>query len=173
MSDAHQPTLEYSGATVKPGVPAGIMIAEICGLSADLPVMARAVTTEVIDVPEFVMNDFDPSTTHSSPSSRAMVRMPPGMSDPPPGSVSPKAASRSPWHRSGSHRSRCAPLPNRKIGIAPSATAASSVMATDESTRASSCRARQRAKKSPPIPPYSSGKGSPKRPSLPILAMIS
>lgn len=36
--------------------------------------------------------------------------------------------------------------PNRKIGMAPSDTAASRVMATEESTRASSSSARQRAK---------------------------
>src|ERR1022692_2962442 len=36
--------------------------------------------------------------------------------------------------------------------MAPSATPASSVIATDESTLASSCRARQKAKESPPPP---------------------
>ena len=66
-------------------------------------VMASTVTTEVMAVPALVMNDFEPSITHSPPSSRAVVRMPPEMSDPPPASVSPNAASRSPEHRSGSH----------------------------------------------------------------------
>ena len=114
--------------------------------------MASTVTTEVIEVPELVMNALDPSITHSRPvppapcSSRAVDRMPPGMSDPPPGSVSPNAASRSPRHSGGSHSSRCAAEPKRKMGIAPSPTAASSVMATEESTRASSCRARQKAR---------------------------
>ena len=46
-------------------------------------------------------------------------------------------------------------------------------LATEESTLASSSMARQRVKMSPPIPPYSSGKGSPNRPSLPILATMS
>ncbi len=57
--------------------------------------------------------------------------------------------------------------------MAPSATAASSVMATDESTRASSSSVRQNAKRSPPMPPYSSGNGRPNRPSLAIRATIS
>ena len=134
---------------------------------------ASTVTSEVIEVPALVMNDLEPSMTHSPASSRAVVRIPPGMSDPPPGSVSPNAASRSPVHRSGSQRRRCSSLPNRYSGMAPSATAASSVIATEESTLASSSRARQRANRSPPIPPYSSGNGSPNSPSLPILATMS
>ncbi len=74
------------------------MIAEIEAVAArpplagPAPVMASTVTTEVIEVPELVMKALEPSITHSSPSSRAVVRMPPGMSDPPPGSVRPKAA---------------------------------------------------------------------------------
>ena len=75
--------------------------------------MARTVTTEVIDVPELVMKALAPSMTHSSPSSRAVVRIPPGMSDPPPGSVRPNAPSRSPRHSGGSHSSCCAGEPNR------------------------------------------------------------
>ena len=75
--------------------------------------MARAVTTDVIDVPELVMKDLAPSSTHWPSSSRAVVRIPPAMSEPPPGSVSPKAASRSPWQSSGSHRSRCSADPDR------------------------------------------------------------
>jgi len=75
--------------------------------------MARTVTSDVIEVPELVMNALEPSTTHSPASSLAVVRMPPGMSDPPPASVRPKAASRSPAHSSGSQRWRCSAVPNR------------------------------------------------------------
>ncbi len=118
MSDAHQPTFEYSGATVNPGVPEGTMIAEISRRPAGLPVVgwsviASTVTSDVIDVPELVIKAFDPSITHCPSSSRAVVRMPPAMSEPPPGSVSPNAASRSPWQSSGSQRARCSGLPNR------------------------------------------------------------
>jgi hypothetical protein len=82
------------------------------------PVMASTVTSDVMAVPELVMmKALLPSITHSAfpwpSSSLAVVRMPPGMSDPPPGSVRPKAASRSPVHSSGSHRSRCPAVPNR------------------------------------------------------------
>ena len=77
------------------------------------PVMASTVTSDVMAVPELVMKALLPSTTHSPSSSRAVVRIPPGMSDPPPGSVRPNAASRSPVHSSGSHRSRCRAVPNR------------------------------------------------------------
>ena len=57
--------------------------------------------------------------------------------------------------------------------MAPRATAASSVMATEESTRASSSRARPSANRSPSMPPNSAGNGSPNRPSLAILATRS
>ena len=64
MSEQHQPTFEYFGATVKPGVPEGTRMVEISGLpSALVPVTAATPTTAVIDVPELVMNDFDPSIT--------------------------------------------------------------------------------------------------------------
>ena len=82
------------------------------------PVMASTVTSEVMSVPAFVMNALLPSITHSPPASPspctcwARVRVPPGMSVPPPGSVRPNAASRSPEHSSGSHRSRCSSVPN-------------------------------------------------------------
>ncbi len=146
VSEAHQPTFEYSGPTSSPAVPAGTMIEEISLRLPEPPVIASTVITDVIDVPEFVMNALLPLTTHSSPSSRAVVRMPPRMSEPPPGSVSPNAASRSPWQSGGSQPSRCSFDPYRKIGMAPRPTAASSVIATEESTRASSCKARQNAK---------------------------
>ena len=74
-----------------------------------------------------------------------MVRVAPA-SEPPPDSVSPNAPSAVPAVSAGSQRSRCSAVPNRKIGIAPSDTPASSVMATDESTRASSSSARQSVK---------------------------
>ncbi len=92
---------------------------------------------------------------------------------PPPGSVSPNAPRFSPLASLGNHRARCSSVPNRKIGIAPSDTAASSVMATDESTRASSSIARHSAKKSPPMPPYCSGNGRPNRPILAIEPTMS
>jgi hypothetical protein len=81
--------------------------------------MASTVTSEVMEVPELVMNDLVPSTTHcpspASPppgSSRAVVRIPPGMSEPPPASVRPNAASCSPEHRLGSQRRRWSSVPN-------------------------------------------------------------
>ena len=48
------------------------------------------------------MNAFEPLITHSSPSSRAVVRVAPA-SEPPPGSVSPNAPSVSPAASRGSH----------------------------------------------------------------------
>ena len=119
VSEAHQPPFEYFAPTVRPAVPDGTMIEEISGLPPDLPVIASTVIAEVIEVPEFVMKALLPLMIHSPPASpcpfsrRAVVRMPPGMSEPPPGSVRPKAASRSPLQRSGSHWARCSSLPYR------------------------------------------------------------
>ena len=89
------------------------------GPPGEPPVMASTVTREVIAVPALVMNDLVPSITHAPPaspppsSSRAVVRIPPGMSDPPPASVRPNAARCSPEHRSGSQRRRWSSVPNR------------------------------------------------------------
>ena len=124
------------------------MIAEISFLPASVvPVTAVTVTSPVTSVPELVMNALVPLMTHSLPSSDslAVVVVPPA-SEPAPGSVSPNAPIIEPEHSRGSHSRFCSSVPNRKIGIAPSETPASRVIATDESTRASSSRAMQRAK---------------------------
>ena len=86
-----------------------------------------------------------PLITHSPSSSRAVVRVAPA-SEPPPGSVSPNAPSASPEQSIGSHSRFCSSVPKRWTGMAPSETPASSVIATDESARASSSMARQSVK---------------------------
>ena len=108
------------------------MIVLMSGLPPVLAVTAVTVTSEVIGVPEFVMNDFSPLITHSfvAASSTAFVRVPPA-SLPASGSVRPKPPRARPAHRSGSHRWRCSSVPNWKIGFAPRPTPASSVMASD------------------------------------------
>ena len=145
MSDAAQPTLEYFSETVRPGVPAGTTIAEISLRPSRSPVTAVTVMRSVIAVPELVMKLFAPLITHSPPSSRAVVRVAPA-SEPPAGSVSPNAPSAFPVASRGSQRAFCSGVPNRSIGMAPSETAASRVIATEESTRASSSNAMQSAK---------------------------
>ena len=74
------------------------------------PVRAVIVTPQVMSVPAFVMNIFEPFTTHEPSRSSAVVRVAPA-SEPAPGSVSPKAASRRPDARSGSQRSFCSSSP--------------------------------------------------------------
>ena len=68
------------------------------------------VTQAVMSVPAFVMKIFEPSTTHSPPSSVAVVRVAPA-SEPAFASVSPNAASAFPDARSGSHCRFWASLP--------------------------------------------------------------
>ena len=87
------------------------MIVEISGRpSARSPVRAVTVTSEVMSEPELVMNCFEPLTTHSPPSSTALVFVAPA-SEPAPGSVSPKPAILSPATSSGSHVFFCSSVP--------------------------------------------------------------
>lgn len=128
---------------MKPGVPDGTMIEEMRGLPSGVrPVTAVTVTSPVMSVPELVMKHLLPLMTHSfvDSSRRAVVRVAPA-SEPPSGSVRPNAPSTSPEQRRGSHSSFWACVPKRWIGIAPRETPASRVIATDESTRASSSSA--------------------------------
>ncbi len=124
------------------------MIDEMRGLPSGLrPVTAVTVTRPVMSVPELVMKHLEPLITHSSVSGsrRAVVRVAPA-SEPPSGSVRPKAPRISPEQSRGSHSAFCASVPKRWIGIAPSETPASRVIATEESTRASSSRTRPSAR---------------------------
>src|SRR5437867_6664566 len=59
------------------------------------------------------------------------------------------------------------------MGLAPRPTPASSVMAMEESIRASSSTAMQNVRKSAPCPPYSSGNGRPNSPMSPICFTMS
>ncbi len=158
---------------MKPGVPAGIRIVLISGRpSGRSPVRAVTVTTLVIAVPEFVMNDLAPSTTQLSPSSTALVRVAPA-SDPASGSVRPKAASARPATRSGSQRSFWSGVPKVRIGLIPRPTPADRVMPIDWSTRPSSSMATQRLVKSASAPPNSSGTTRPNSPRSPIFGTSS
>ena len=101
------------------------------------PVRAVIVTSFDNGVPALVMNIFEPSITHSPPSSRAVVRVAPA-SEPAPASVSPNAPRPRPEARWSSQRAFCCSLPNRWIGIVPSEVCAATVIAKELSTRASS-----------------------------------
>src|SRR6266508_348034 len=149
------------------------MIAEISMWPpSSRPVTAVIVHSPVMGVPEFVMNAFDPLMTHCPSSSFAVVLVALA-SLPPPGSVRPNDPRMSPRAIGTSHRCFCSSVPNSWIGLAPSPTPASSVMAIEESTRASSSMAMHRVRKSAPCPPYSSGNGSPNSPISPICFTMS
>lgn len=98
---------------MNPGVPDGTMIVEISFLPFSLtPVTAVTVTSEVMSVPELVMNCLPPLMIHESPSSRAVVAVAPA-SEPAPGSVRPKPASAVPAVRSGRYCCFCSSVPKR------------------------------------------------------------
>ena len=75
-------------------------------------VRAVAVITDVIDVPELVMNAFDPLMTHWPFSNTARVLVAPA-SLPPSASVKPNAPSARPEMRSGNHVVFCSSFPKR------------------------------------------------------------
>ena len=87
------------------------MIAEIWAVPSSLvPVRAVTVTTDVMSVPELVMNALAPLMTHSWPSRAARVLVA-AASEPASGSVRPKPASARPATRSGRNRCFCSSLP--------------------------------------------------------------
>ena len=87
------------------------------------------VTTDVIGVPELVMNALLPLITHSSlaASYSALVRVPPA-SLPASGSVRPNAPRDVPATSAGRYSAFCSAVPNEWIGLAPRPTAAEIVM---------------------------------------------
>ena len=101
---------------------------------------AVIVTQPEMSVPELVMNCLAPFTTHSPPSSLAVVLVLPA-SEPASGSVRPNAASFLPATSCGIQSSFCSSLPQRWIGIVPSEVWAAIVIATEESTLVSSSTA--------------------------------
>ena len=117
-----------------------------------VPVTAATVVTPEMSVPALVMKDFVPFMVHSWSSVRAAVVIALG-SDPASGSVMANAASILPEANEGIHSARCSSVPKSQTGLVPSEVCAATVMATDESTRASSSIARAYASVSPPAPP--------------------
>ena len=131
---------------MKPEIGTGTRIELISFLPLPVvPVTAVTVTSRVSVVPELVMKALLPSMRHAPSWSTAVVRVPPA-SLPAPGSVRPKAPRAAPLASRGTHCSFCAWVPKRYTGMAPSETPASSVIATDWSTRASSSSTRHSAK---------------------------
>jgi hypothetical protein len=160
VSEARQPSFFIGSEIEYPGVPFSTTMFD----TSSSPVRAVMVTPQVMSVPAFVMNVFEPFTTQEPSRSSAVVRVAPA-SDPAPGSVSPNAASLRPEASSGSQRLFCSSFPYRRTGIVPSDVCAATVIATDESTRVSSSIAIAYETVSPPAPPCSSGMGIPMRPS--------
>jgi hypothetical protein len=137
VSEAFQPIFRYGSPTSSPAVPFATSRFEISRAPSRSPVTAVIETTPEISVPAFVMNCLAPSITHSPPSSVARVRVF-AASEPASGSVRPNEPRISPAARRGSHARFWASVPKRKIGCVPSEVCAQSVIATEESTRASS-----------------------------------
>ena len=80
------------------------------------------------------MNRFWPSMTQSSPSRRAVVRVPPA-SEPAIGSVSPYAPSIAPDASGGRNRSRCSSVPAISSGPQPRLVCAATISPSEPQTR--------------------------------------
>ena len=129
-------------------------------------------TQPEMSVPGLVMNTLLPLITHCPSTSSAVVCVFPA-SVPASGSLSPNAASRFPEQSCGSHSAFCSSVPQRWIGIVPSDVCDATVIASEQSTRASSSIASTSESVSAPLPPYSSGNGMPMSPISPSFPTAS
>ena len=103
VTEARSDILRVISRALKPGVSVGTA-------NPSTPSSARAHTTATSATEALVIHILDPLSTQSSPSRRAVVRIPPGL-EPKSGSVRPKQPIRSPAAMPGSHCSRCSSLP--------------------------------------------------------------
>src|SRR5437879_12226086 len=94
-------------------------------------------------------------------------------SDPLDGSVSENAAIFLPAVRCGRYRRFWASVPPRRIDIDPIEVCAPMMLEKAAEVRPNCSSARQYPRSPAPTPPYSSGKGSPKKPSVPISVRTS
>ena len=125
----------------------------------------RAHTTATSATPPFVIHILVPSSTQSSPSWRALVRMPAGF-DPKSGSVRPKQPMASPAAIAGSHCSRCSSVPYAWIAYMASEPCTDTSERMPESTASSSVQASPYATALVPAQPYPC-RCMPSRPSEP------
>ena len=112
-------------------------------------------------MPRLVIQFLVPLMTHSSPSRRALVSMPPG-SEPASGSDSAKAGDHSPDAQRGRKRCLSSSLPNSRIGSVPSSCTIR-ISAVEAQALATSSIAMLSISVPVPVPPYSSSNGSPSR----------
>jgi hypothetical protein len=108
VTDARSESLRFISGASNPGMP----FSTRKPLIAPSSVRAHTVATSAI-VP-FVIHIFDPFSTQSDPSRRAVVRIEPG-SEPASGSVRPKQPTYVPSCSPGSHRCFCSSEPHFQI----------------------------------------------------------
>jgi hypothetical protein len=134
VTEARSDSFRSMFRVVKPGVPRGTT-------KPRTPSSARAHTTATSAKPPLVIHIFVPSSTQSSPSRRARVRIDPG-SEPESGSVSPKQPIASPAAIRGSHSCFCSSLPYAWIAYIASDPCTLTRLRRPESTASSSRQAR-------------------------------
>ena len=138
MSDARSESLCLTSLAVKPGVSVGTTNPRMPLLPCSGSVCAQTTATSA-SVP-LVIHILEPSSTQSSPSRRARVRIEPG-SEPASASVSPKQPSASPVAIDGSHRCLCSSEPQRWIAYIASDPCTLTKLRSPESTASSSRQA--------------------------------
>ena len=117
VGEACWPILRMGLDWVSPSMPAERMNVSTgrCRGSSTVPSSSFAYTTMVSAYGPLVIHVFEPLSTYSSPSRRAVVRMPPSASDPLSGSVIAQAPTLSSVSRSSPKRSICSGVPSFMI----------------------------------------------------------
>ena len=137
VTEARSDSLCLISGAEKPGLSVGTTKPRIPPCSS--PALAQTTATSAIE--PLVIHIFEPSSTQSSPSRRALVRIEAG-SEPWSGSVSPKQPIASPVAIEGSQRSRCSSVPQRWIANIASDPCTDTRLRTPESVASSSRQAR-------------------------------
>ena len=170
VDEARMPSLSSFLPRENPGASVGTKKADrpLCFLSLSVVAMTTAACASCA----FVIQALVPLSTHSSPSSVAVV-FAAAASEPFPGSDSPKHPSFSPDANGVSHCAFCSSEPNLLTGSQYSELLTDMMTPVEAQPREISSIARAYASGSMPAPPYSSGMAMPISPSSPMAAIAS
>ncbi len=153
VTDARSDILAVISGAEKPGVPVGTTKPRMPRAPSSRSVLAHTTATSATE--PLVIHILAPLSTQSSPSRRAVVRMPPG-SEPKSGSVRPKQPSARPAAMRGSHSCFCSSLPQWWIANIASEPCTDTSERIPESTASSSRHARPYDTEFIPAQPYPS-----------------
>mmetsp|Transcript_15033 Transcript_15033/g.33619 ORF Transcript_15033/g.33619 Transcript_15033/m.33619 type:complete len:253 (+) Transcript_15033:752-1510(+) len=170
VEEARIPSLSSFLPTENPGLSVGTMKADspLCFIDLSVVAMTMAACASCA----FVIHALVPFSTHSSPSSRAVV-LAAAASEPLPGSERPKQPSFCPEANGTSHCCFCCSVPYRSKGSQYRLLLTDMMTPDEAQPREISSIAMAYARESIPVPPYSSGTAIPINPRSAIWAICS